>query len=524
MSTNSAHTKMLIAAIALAAGTTAAHAQVVLNEVLSNPVGSGSIDDQWEYVELYGTPGMKLDGYAIAAVFGGADPDGDNIPGPLPAGWDSGDELAEIDEAWSLDGRTIGSNGFLVIFNNNANNSKILPLLPAATNRASFVQCHIPTTDTAGRIKNDGSSTYVLVRKRPDQSLNAGGLSVYGPNYAWRKDINTDVNYNSRIDFGGPLPLGGELSVFGEDQSNVQNIAVPSPSILEPYQMVDDIAISNGGGKEYTRSSQQEISDTPGYNPDSFSRVAFYDTNPQRGSRLNSLNVIADTSMSDEEFIYGEQTTTVASLRYNIALAGGPTDPNGPKYNALGQLDASGTFLLDDINLTGFKLTPGTFNDVNSTSLGGIDVIQFRFVAKDYNFDGAFNAADYALILSRLGATLDDNATLINNKNTVDTADDVAYTGWKWQGREFQAILAMMNANTTDGPGGINATFVTALDVAASFVCTADFDADGFLTGDDFDAYVLAFEAGAISSDFDGDGFVTGDDFDAYVVAFESGC
>lgn len=54
--------------------------------------------------------------------------------------------------------------------------------------------------------------------------------------------------------------------------------------------------------------------------------------------------------------------------------------------------------------------------------------------------------------------------------------------------------------------------------------CPADFDHDGFVTGDDFDAFVAAFELGDPAADFDGDTFVTGDDFDAYVAAFEAGC
>jgi len=54
--------------------------------------------------------------------------------------------------------------------------------------------------------------------------------------------------------------------------------------------------------------------------------------------------------------------------------------------------------------------------------------------------------------------------------------------------------------------------------------CPVDFDGDGFPTGDDFDAYVAAFELGDISADYDGDGFVTGDDFDAFVADFEAGC
>jgi len=54
--------------------------------------------------------------------------------------------------------------------------------------------------------------------------------------------------------------------------------------------------------------------------------------------------------------------------------------------------------------------------------------------------------------------------------------------------------------------------------------CPADFNSDGFLTFEDFDEFVAAFEAGAITADFDADGFLTFEDFDAFVGAFEAGC
>ncbi len=60
--------------------------------------------------------------------------------------------------------------------------------------------------------------------------------------------------------------------------------------------------------------------------------------------------------------------------------------------------------------------------------------------------------------------------------------------------------------------------------IVTSVHCPADFDGDGFVAGEDFDAFQAAFEAGSITADFDGDGFVAGEDFDAYVAAFESGC
>lgn len=55
-------------------------------------------------------------------------------------------------------------------------------------------------------------------------------------------------------------------------------------------------------------------------------------------------------------------------------------------------------------------------------------------------------------------------------------------------------------------------------------VCPGDFNADGFVTGVDFDEYVIAFEAGGESADFDGDGFVTGIDYDLFVQGFEASC
>jgi len=54
--------------------------------------------------------------------------------------------------------------------------------------------------------------------------------------------------------------------------------------------------------------------------------------------------------------------------------------------------------------------------------------------------------------------------------------------------------------------------------------CPTDFNSDGFVTADDYDAYVFAFITGEPAADFNNDEFVTADDFDAYVVAFENGC
>lgn len=54
--------------------------------------------------------------------------------------------------------------------------------------------------------------------------------------------------------------------------------------------------------------------------------------------------------------------------------------------------------------------------------------------------------------------------------------------------------------------------------------CPSDFNHDGFVTGDDFDAFVAVFIVGDPAADFNHDGFVTADDYDSYVDAFFGGC
>lgn len=408
-------------------------AQVVLNEVLENPPGTG--EEVWEYVELYGRPGMSLTGYAIVLVKGGNE---------------SGAQV-EVDEAFQLDGLTIGANGFLVLHNNTGGTSFIPPRCSPGTTIVTYTARHIPTTDTAGNLANDDSSTYILVRKRPLHSI-SGSSSVYAPGYAWRKDVNPDIDSNSRVDLPGH-PDGGLT--------------------LEGYQMVDDVSWSHNGGKEYTRDTQQEISTTTGFNPDGISRVRYYGSNPRRGHRFNSEGEVVFSRIADEEWIYGD-IISIPGLAFDPTRSDGPTDPNGATYDGSCDPDRdtpsepcspnpSGLYLFNPINLAGFAFTPGNFND------GGVSGIsQFRWVTGDFNFDGTADIEDHYLIHARLGATLDDTQTVPDDNNTPDEpSDDFTYTGYKWQGRDFNALLAMLNMNTTDGPGGTNAPTITPMDIEA---------------------------------------------------------
>lgn len=81
------------------------------------------------------------------------------------------------------------------------------------------------------------------------------------------------------------------------------------------------------------------------------------------------------------------------------------------------------------------------------------------------------------------------------------------------------SCLIAAYADTVGKPRGPIANFEPAI-----LHCRADLSNDGFLTGEDFDAYLVAFQLGDPRADFTSDGFVNGEDFDAFVAAFEVGC
>lgn len=502
-----------IVALALLAGTSSA--QVVINELIQDPPGSETV---WEFIELYGRPNMDLTGYAIASFKGGNDPDGDGIA----------NAPAEIDEAFTLDGLSLGADGFLVLVNDAFGDAAFFTH-PTAT-ISDFATQHIPTVDTAGNLANGDSSTFLLVRARPNHTI-SGGASVYGAGYSFRKDVDPDINYDGKIDFG----IEGASSLK-----------------IDPLQVVDDVAWSDNGGKEYVRSSDQEISDTPGFDPDGLSRVNYFGTNPGLGHRVNSSMEVVSTRSADEEFIYGEILRLPAMAGelpeygydfLDMALPKGPTNLTGPLYTCppspTGEGDCtvsgSGTYRFDDIVLvanagmpseTGFNLTPGTFNDD-----ARFNVTQFRFVLADFNFDGVADSSDLALIQSSLGATLDDRIDCVDDMGApvIDPGTGMPFQCYKWEGRAFNGIEAMRWMDPNDGMGGGNADAITAADVAAAEAVIpgdrlcADTNEDGIVTPADFSAWIALFNANDLRGDINQDGSVTPADFSAWIAAYNLG-
>jgi hypothetical protein len=471
--------KFAIGALITAAGASSALGQVFINEVFENPPGPGGTNDAvLEYIEFYGPPGFDLTGYAIGLFKGGSDMDGDDIPTARP----------EIDEAFSLDGLAIGSNGFLILYNGPDGGSLTQAVADPAATAASFFDAHIPSTDSNGNLSNDQSSTYLLVRNRPNHSV-ANGVSVYGPGYAILKDPNPDVDFDGKLDFGL------ETMTFAG-----------APLQIDPLQIIDEVAWSNDGGKEYVRSSEQEISETPGFNPDAVSRVDYFGTNPMLGLRINSAGETVPTRMADEEFVYGQTEGDISNgYSFDAVEFGAPTDPNGDGFQ--------------DLSAAGFVLTPGTFND-------GGNFTQFRIVRGDFNFDKVVDVADQQLIIANQGFDLD---------RTTPCTDPFGnpFTCWFYEGRAANGLLAMREMVTDDALGGGNAPEVTQADVDqfnaefGPFGCNpADLATPfGQLTFGDIGAFLGAFDAMDPAADLAAPfGEFTFGDVGAFLGAFNAGC
>ncbi|MDX2118207.1 MAG: kelch repeat-containing protein [Planctomycetota bacterium] len=154
------------------------------------------------------------------------------------------------------------------------------------------------------------------------------------------------------------------------------------------------------------------------------------------------------------------------------------------------------------------SVRPSDFADRSINAEG----LESRVVVLDnYTFaeTGPFNKRDYINDGVVVRISTEAIAAALNAKfGTIPTGVPLRITGVFGQAD---------NSPPFDGDYRL---LVTGMEI----ICRADFNSDGFLTFEDFDAFVDGFESGQPNADFNRDGFLTFEDFDAFVTAFEAGC
>ncbi len=405
------------ALLSFAAGVTPVRGVVFINEVLINP--PGSFDSTQEFVEIMGTPGMKLDGYAILNLNGALTkyyPLGSIPPIPFAV-------AQEVDEFFSLDGLQLGPNGILVLgvafpFNYET-------LLPDS-NFVNWFDIWNGTNgaNPPGQLSNDGSTTILLIRRRPGQTqadpANTGGLR-------WGKDILPDGEVitpvtnpdsglpadqlgNGNIDRGDPDNIGGStLDLKGASTSGDND--------ADDLEVVDEVSFGSDQGWEYdlddrhvdvgstsTKLKERRIhnlGDPQGFNPDCVTRIDYRVKGPGWPAYSGTGQLPGGNNWQD--------TATEQWIRGDTVVGG--TGPNGFPYiyfdiNANTNPDAVQPYRthvplrLADSNPPDFNYTTPNTTPV---AAGRINPFAQAYIPGDVDRDGVCDAADIAKLAAKFG-------------------------------------------------------------------------------------------------------------------------
>jgi len=211
-------------------------------------------------------------------------------------------------------------------------------------------------------------------------------------------------------------------------------------------------------------------------------------------------NLFSTTLATGKLYVAGDSAGDIAGAAGSTP-GWAPTGSNGV-VNAT-DIDAVYKQFKQNLNVTDGALNWSNLNE----AVGGD-------LSADINGDLVIDQADVCFLVQTILGTNFGDVNLDGVVNAADRTIAVANQG----------LAGGWAQGDMDGTGTVDARDLAIIDGTFNPCCPADFDGDGFLTGDDFDAFVAAFELGDIVSDFDGDGFVTGEDFDAFVAAFEAGC
>lgn len=446
------------------------HATVFINEVFVNPPGGS--EGAKEFIELMGTPGMKLDGYAIALANGAQRKL--HPQSPFPPNCSDAPTITvcrqEIDEFFSLDGLSLGANGILVLIRGVPSNYPVL--LSDSAVRVDWDSATNPVwngfLDTPGGLQNDGSNTILLLRNRPG-ATQATHPTPPAEDLRWGKSTATGIDEelifpdppipdpnnppdgiliqygNGNLDNGGDNGQGGN-TVDLRGKSTPENV-------LDDLEIVDEVSYEQDSGWEYDTDDRKvnvgrngggwlegrvhALGDPYGFNPDCLTRVDYRTkgpgwTPPPFGSGVGQLasgNNWQDTAT--EQWIRGEALQCISGcpgagtspqffFDNTVVPAPVPGDPDAlynpanpsASYNQLYKTNVP-LWLNDGVGADYNFTAPNTYQIM----AGRINPLAVPYIPGDADRDGDCDADDIAKIAAVFG---DDNWVFSNSFPTPE--------------------------------------------------------------------------------------------------------
>ena len=415
-------------------------ATVFINEVFINPPGV-DMDDTREFIELLGTPGKRLDGYAIAALNGTEEKfyPLDSIPPMSP---DSNippyGNNPEIDEFFSLDGLTLGNNGLLVLLIKERTSAFYYPeLLPDC----NWIKWTEPNglwnggLDIPGKIGNTGSFTIMLIRNRPGQTE----ADPCDPNgLRWGKEIHVDAQRftpvldpqdevwkdqwgDGKLDKGEPNGLWGDtLDLVG---------ASTLGDITDDLEVVDEVSYEDGRGWEYDTDGRHvdagstfgglphrhvhALDDPVNFNPDALSRVDYRTKGPGWAPAGGGTGELPDGNnwqdTATEQWIRGQSISGYLPEFGADPVFFYSNEPNDDP-NAVQHFDTHVPLWLDDGNVPDYNFAAAETYQITA---GRINPLAVPFIPGDCDRDGVCDAND----ISKIAAVFGDNDWIFSNSH-----------------------------------------------------------------------------------------------------------
>ncbi len=406
------HGRLAVTLIIMLLLSPAASGVVFINEVFINP--DGSYDGTREYLELMGTPGKSLDGYAVAFVNGYEDkywPLG-SIP-PVPT-------AQEIDEFFSLDGLSLGANGILVL---GVYPSVYYPTLLDDSNFQRWNTVWDGPYDVPGKLQNDGANTVLLIRNRPgateaDPSNPLGNLWVKDsvPDGELVTPVEDSQDGQMKDQYGNGNLDKGDADGMGGFTNDFKGASTPE-DVSDDLEVVDELSYEHGRGWEYDVDGRHvdsgsvhgglpyrhvhALDDPQGFNPDALTRVDYRTKgagwSPVSGAVGEMLNGNNWQDTATEQWIRGEAVVGSGGVGgmpqffYSVAVNVNP--------EAIQPYETNVPLWLDDGGGDNFNFSASDYQ----LMAGRINPLAVPFIPGDVDRDGDCDADDIAKVAAVFG-------------------------------------------------------------------------------------------------------------------------